>query len=243
MLAELEGRTLDRRNDVKRNTAAQPDPRKMVRELGIIFEQLRRHERADHVENSEQSRTQLGDFKRGAVERVNNLMPAIWNYVLDGSLRDPDILDRFNGLAFSVPDPRQTSLTWRPYLARLRQVLLLAMGDDASAASISRKLDSPAEGPATIAILDADTERAVLGPSGLHRTAAQQTNDLTCKDLAQQWSLGQSTIRRIFRDEPGVLRIAHSRRRGKRDYISLRIPAAVAARVRARMSRPLFKVE
>ena len=228
---------------MKRNTAAQPVAREIVRELGIIFEQLRRHERADHTEHSEESRTKLGNFKHGAVERVNNLMPAICNHALDGSLREPDILDQFNGLRFSVPDPRQTSLTWGPYLARLRQVLLLAMGADASAASISRKLDSAADGLATIGILDADTERAVFGPSGLRRTAAQQTNDLTCKELAQQWSLGQSTVRRIFRDEPGVLRIAHSRRRGKRDYISLRIPAAVAARVRARMSRPLFKVE
>jgi len=64
----------------------------------------------------------------------------------------------------------------------------------------------------------------------------------TVKQLAERWGLDQSTVRRMLRDEPGVLRLPHLRRRGKRDYVSLRIPASVAARVHERRSRSLFKI-
>jgi hypothetical protein len=65
----------------------------------------------------------------------------------------------------------------------------------------------------------------------------------TPKELAELWALDQTTVRRLFRDEPGVLLIPHLRRRGKRDYVSLRIPASVAARVHQQRSRGLFKVQ
>ena len=49
--------------------------------------------------------------------------------------------------------------------------------------------------------------------------------------LAELWRLDESTIRRIFEDVPGVLRIGTERRRGgKRDYVTLRIPASIASR-------------
>jgi hypothetical protein len=52
------------------------------------------------------------------------------------------------------------------------------------------------------------------------------------KELAELWQLDESTIRRLFQDEPGVLKIGKSNRSdGKRDYVSLRIPASVAERV------------
>jgi len=54
----------------------------------------------------------------------------------------------------------------------------------------------------------------------------------TPRDLADLWKLDETTIRRIFQDEPGVLKIGKANRRdGKRDYITLRIPESVAARV------------
>ena len=54
----------------------------------------------------------------------------------------------------------------------------------------------------------------------------------TVAELAEIWKLDETTIRRIFQDEPGVLKIGKSNRRdGKRDYITLRIPEAVALRV------------
>jgi hypothetical protein len=49
--------------------------------------------------------------------------------------------------------------------------------------------------------------------------------------LAELWRLDESTIRRIFEAAPGVLRLGNDkRRRGKRDYFTLRIPASVAER-------------
>ena len=220
---------------MKRNTVAQPDACGLSRELGTIFDQLRRYERAADAEQSEDSRTKLGNFKRGVVDRVENLMPAIWRVLSDAAFRNPDILERF--LQLCTPSPRQTSLTWGPFLGRLRELL-----DSASVTADSIKFSGHAA--ATDAVSDAEAERASFGSSRLRKPAVQQVKETsTCKELAERWSLGESTIRRIFRDEPGVLRIPHSRRRGKRDYISIRIPASVEARVRSRMSRPLFRVE
>ena len=60
-------------------------------------------------------------------------------------------------------------------------------------------------------------------PFGRHFTAAE---------LGGIWRLDETTIRRIFQDEPGVLKIGKANRRdGKRDYITLRIPEPVARRV------------
>ena len=52
----------------------------------------------------------------------------------------------------------------------------------------------------------------------------------TPKDLAELWKLDESTVRRMFQEQPGVLKIGHSGRRNKRDYVTLRIPASTAAR-------------
>ena len=60
----------------------------------------------------------------------------------------------------------------------------------------------------------------------------------TPKELGEVWALDERTIRRVFRDQPGVLRLGKaSRRDGKREYISLRIPASVAERVHRQRSR------
>ena len=54
----------------------------------------------------------------------------------------------------------------------------------------------------------------------------------TSKELAAKWALDESTVRRLFIDEPGVLKIGKSNRRdGKRDYVSLRIPESVAVQL------------
>ena len=51
-------------------------------------------------------------------------------------------------------------------------------------------------------------------------------------ELAELWRVDATTIRRMFQDEPGVLKIGKSNRRdGKRDYITMRIPKSVAERV------------
>lgn len=51
--------------------------------------------------------------------------------------------------------------------------------------------------------------------------------------LARMWNLSDDTIRRMFRDEPGVIKwVRHG---GKRPYVILRIPQPVAERVYNRM--------
>lgn len=54
----------------------------------------------------------------------------------------------------------------------------------------------------------------------------------TAAELAELWKLDESTIRRLFQDEPGVFCIGKCcRRDGKRDYVTLRIPESVVWRV------------
>jgi len=58
------------------------------------------------------------------------------------------------------------------------------------------------------------------------------------KQLAELWGFDPNTIRRMFVDEPGVLKEGKRiRRDGKRAYVSLRIPASVAKRVYDRKTR------
>jgi Fic family protein len=54
-------------------------------------------------------------------------------------------------------------------------------------------------------------------------------------EIAKLWGLSESTIRRLFIDEPGVLKIAHEETRFKRRYISLRIPERIALQVHRRL--------
>ena len=58
------------------------------------------------------------------------------------------------------------------------------------------------------------------------------------RELAQIWAFDESTIRRWFEDEPGVLKIGREvSRNGKRRKVSLRIPESVAERVHRMKSR------
>jgi hypothetical protein len=60
----------------------------------------------------------------------------------------------------------------------------------------------------------------------------------TPQELAALWKFDQSTIRRMFIDEPGVLIFGKERRRdGRRDYVTLRIPESVAKKVYERSTR------
>ncbi len=61
----------------------------------------------------------------------------------------------------------------------------------------------------------------------------------TLAELAQLWGLSADTIRRIFRNEPGVLVIGNQNARDKRRrYATLRIPESVARRVHRKLSLP-----
>jgi hypothetical protein len=53
----------------------------------------------------------------------------------------------------------------------------------------------------------------------------------TPKELGKLWKLSENSIRRLFIDEPGVFLIGSSNPRGRRGYVTLRIPESVALRV------------
>jgi hypothetical protein len=59
---------------------------------------------------------------------------------------------------------------------------------------------------------------------------------LTPQELAEAWGVSTETIRFIFRDEPGVLKIGKPGTRSKRGYFTLRIPREVAERVHRRLA-------
>jgi len=53
----------------------------------------------------------------------------------------------------------------------------------------------------------------------------------TVDELAKQLEVHPSTVRRLFIDQEGVIRLGHGRLRSKKQYFGLRIPASVARRV------------
>lgn len=70
----------------------------------------------------------------------------------------------------------------------------------------------------------------------IHNADQIEESVYTAEELAKLRKLNPTTIRKLFVDEPGVMRLGHGPSRGKRQYYSLRIPASVALRVFARMT-------
>lgn len=58
-----------------------------------------------------------------------------------------------------------------------------------------------------------------------------ESKHYTVNEIAEAWAVSYDTVRRIFIDEPGVLKLGAQGRRKKRDHLMLRIPASVAERV------------
>jgi hypothetical protein len=50
-------------------------------------------------------------------------------------------------------------------------------------------------------------------------------------EIATLWNLSEDSIRNIFRDEPGVLKIGSSFKRKKRGYVVLRVPESILQKV------------
>ncbi len=67
--------------------------------------------------------------------------------------------------------------------------------------------------------------------------SAAQEPHYTPEQVAEWWGLDSNSIRRIFRNEPGVLLFGReTSTRLKRAYTSLRIPQSVLERVHRRMT-------
>lgn len=75
-------------------------------------------------------------------------------------------------------------------------------------------------------------------PNGGARSVSDPFGSVyTPAELANLWKLSEQSIRRLFQDLPGVLKIGETNPRGKRTYITIRIPAAIAAAVFQERSR------
>lgn len=57
-------------------------------------------------------------------------------------------------------------------------------------------------------------------------------------EVAELWNLSPDVVRKLFECEPGVLVIGDHGSRGRRRYLTLRIPQSVAERVHRRLCNP-----
>jgi hypothetical protein len=55
--------------------------------------------------------------------------------------------------------------------------------------------------------------------------------------LSALWNLSKQTVRRLFENEPDVVRIGEREARRKRGYVTLRIPESVVRRVHQRLRK------
>ena len=74
-----------------------------------------------------------------------------------------------------------------------------------------------------------------ISANGLHNYVMAEKH-YAPDELAELWAVSTETIRSIFRNEPGVLKIGNTGSRHRRGYITLRIPQDVAERVHKRLS-------
>jgi hypothetical protein len=58
----------------------------------------------------------------------------------------------------------------------------------------------------------------------------------TPAELAELWGVSVQTIRELFKDEDGVLKIGSKGTRNRRAYVTIRVPESVAERVHTRLS-------
>ena len=59
---------------------------------------------------------------------------------------------------------------------------------------------------------------------------------MTVSDVAERLNLNADTVRRLFRNEPGVI-VVSCARKGRRAYRTLRIPPSVYQRVLIRLTQ------
>jgi hypothetical protein len=57
------------------------------------------------------------------------------------------------------------------------------------------------------------------------------------REVAEMWNVSDDTVRKLFRDEPGVLAIGSEETRFKRGYVTLLIPETVLKTVHRKHRR------
>ncbi len=79
------------------------------------------------------------------------------------------------------------------------------------------------------------------------RTAARglaEEKYYTPQELASMWRFSPATVRKLFRNEPGVLKLqGPGTAYGKRSYTTFSVPESVALRVRERLTQQPLKAQ
>jgi hypothetical protein len=57
------------------------------------------------------------------------------------------------------------------------------------------------------------------------------------RDVAEMWQVSDDTVRKVFRDEPGVLAVGSEESRFRRGYVTLLIPESVVKAVHRKHRR------
>jgi nucleotidyltransferase/DNA polymerase involved in DNA repair len=83
-------------------------------------------------------------------------------------------------------------------------------------------------------------ERVKMPANPIDLSPVEKSNIMADKhytpdELAALWGVSAETIRNVFRQEPGVLRVGQANGK-KRKYILMRVPESVAERVHKRLS-------
>ena len=74
-----------------------------------------------------------------------------------------------------------------------------------------------------------------IHPVAVRQKAAMEQH-YSPRELGERWELSAGTVRSLFIDEPGVIRIDRPEQCHKRGYRTLRIPESVADRVHKRLA-------
>ena len=81
-------------------------------------------------------------------------------------------------------------------------------------------------------------QNATSGPDQIpQRSIGMQPMErhYTVAQLSKLWVFSESTVRRLFTNEPGVIKISHHPTSKRRGYTSMRIPERIAVRVHRRL--------
>jgi hypothetical protein len=95
--------------------------------------------------------------------------------------------------------------------------------------------------PGIVEALRASRKFQAWKPRIVYRKPVDPTSPILEKhfspsELAEVWGVDVETIRNLFRNEPGVMKIGDKNPKHKRPYLTLRIPESVAVRLHRRLA-------
>ena len=76
---------------------------------------------------------------------------------------------------------------------------------------------------------------SISGERPTNAVVSDLERHFTVAELSKRWFFSANTIRHLFSQEPGVVKIARPHTRSKRGYTSMRIPERIAERVHRRL--------